>query len=228
MKNLAKPHNANPRKQRGGILLGLFLGLVVGMLIAFALVWYLNKSPLPFLDKFSRQDKPAAEEQQQSLPLPGRPGEKVSDKPRFEFYQILPGCQEATPTAPAASTPTQQQSAQPQAAPQPQAASQPPGAAQPLPPQGVAQPPAAGETYYLQAGAFQKAADADNLKAKLAMMGLETSLQEISVPDKGVMNRVRVGPFATAEEMNRARNQLAQNGVQATVVKIRNGSDAAH
>lgn len=203
MKKFPKSYNANVRKHRGGILLGLFLGLVVGMLIAFGVVWYLNKSPLPFLDKFSREKpeaKSAAEDSQQPLPLPGKPGDKVAEKPRFEFYKILPGGQEAAP-APAASVPAHPAAAAPSAAP--------------------------SETFYLQAGAFQKAADADNLKAKLAMMGLEVNLQEINVPDKGVMNRVRVGPFANSDEMNRARNQLAQNGVQATVIKIKNGSDVA-
>lgn len=189
--------------QRGGILLGLFLGLVVGMLIAFGVVWYLNKSPLPFLDKSSREKPEAkADDAQLPLPLPGKPGDKPAEKPRFEFYKILPGGQEATP----------------QAAPQPQAG-------QPQAPAQTAQPAAAGETYYLQAGAFQKSADADNLKARLAMMGMEASLQEIQVPEKGVMNRVRVGPFRNSEDMNRARNQLTQNGIQVTVVKIKNGAD---
>ncbi|MCX7171328.1 MAG: SPOR domain-containing protein, partial [Proteobacteria bacterium] len=65
------------------------------------------------------------------------------------------------------------------------------------------------------------AADADNLKAKLALIGLEASVQEVNVPDKGLMHRVRVGPFAKTDEMNRVRTQLAQNGIQATVVKAK-------
>ncbi len=189
----------NLAKNRGSVMLGLFLGLVVGMLIAFGVVWYLNKSPLPFLDKLSRE-KPEAksEETQQPLPLPGKPGDKVAEKPRFEFYKILPGGQEAAPAQQA------KDAAQPQAA-----------------------APASNETYYLQAGAFQKTADADSLKAKLAMMGLEVGLQEIQVPEKGVMNRVRVGPFGNAEDMNRVRNQLNQSGITVTVIKIKNGADVA-
>jgi cell division protein FtsN len=82
-------------------------------------------------------------------------------------------------------------------------------------------PPAANELFYLQAGAFQKADDADNQKARLSMLGLDVTVQEATVADKGKMFRVRVGPFAKPEEMNRVRNQLAQNGIQATVVKIK-------
>ena len=190
-------------RQGGGTLLGLFLGLVIGVLIAFGVVWYLNKTPLPFLDKLSRPDKPESKPGAPGAPsaqpqqLPGKPGDKVGEKPRFEFYKILPSGQEAAP-APA------------EAKPQPA-----------NPPTAVETPAPPTETLYLQVGAFQKAADADNLKAKLALMGMEASVQEVNVPDKGLMHRVRVGPFAKPEEMNRMRNQLAQNGIQATVVKAR-------
>jgi cell division protein FtsN len=186
-------------KQYGGTILGMFIGLVVGVGIAFGVVWYLNKTPLPFQDKTPRgehKDQPAAGGTAQPLPLPGKPGDKVGEKPRFEFYKILPGDQAATP-----------QGAPPAA---PVAADKPaPAAAAPA------------EMLFLQAGAFQKAADADNLKAKLAMLGLEAGVQEVAVPDKGTMHRVRVGPFGSPEEMNRVRNQLSQNGVQATPVKVK-------
>jgi len=196
MRKAPAPRAQQPqRKSRGGMLLGLFLGLVVGVLGAFGVVWYLNKTPLPFQDKSGRADKPA-ERANGKTPdqLPGKPGDKVGEKPRFEFYKILPGGQEATP------------------APVPAA---PPVAVAPAP------EPAAGEIFYLQAGAFQKPADADNLKAKLSLMGVDVGVQEVSIPDKGTMYRVRVGPYAKPDEMNRARNQLAQNGIQATVVKIK-------
>ncbi len=191
-----RPFNRRaPSRHRGGVIIGIFIGLVIGVLIAFGVVWYLKKAPLPFLDKTFHAEKPDARpggEEQGPLPLPGKPGDKVSEKPRFEFYKILPGG-DATQTDKVP--------------------------AQGVPPQTAA-PAAPTESFYLQAGAFQKSAEADNFKAKLAMMGLETDVQEVTLPDKGVIQRVRVGPFSTPEEMNRARNQLALNGIQATVVKV--------
>ena len=196
------------KKSGGGTVLGVFIGLVVGVLIAFGVVWYLNKSPLPFLNKYegapkAESAKPApggtATTAPAPAPLPGKPGDKPTDR-RFEFYGLLEGKQPAAPGA-AASAP-----ATPAA---PAVTVAPVVEAKPVP----------VEIFFLQVGAFQKAADADNLKAKLALTGLETSVQEVSIPDKGTMHRVRVGPFRSPEEMNKARSQLSQNGVQGTVVK---------
>jgi cell division protein FtsN len=181
------------RKSGGGTLLGVFIGLLIGVLMSFGVVWYMNKTPLPFRDKATRAERPAGESEASPAaptPLPGKPGDKVGDKPRFEFYKILPGSQEAGP-APVATKPEQGK-------------------------------PAAAEPLYLQAGSFQSAADADNLKAKLALMGLDASVQEVDIPDKGKMNRVRVGPLSSVDEMNRVRGLLSQNGVQAAPGKGKN------
>lgn len=202
------------RTSTGSTLVGLFFGLVIGVLIAFGVVWYLNKTPLPFQDKSSRPEKielkPGAPQAQQTpQQLPGKPGDKVNEKPRFEFYKILPSGQEAAPVA--GDVPGDSSAKPPPT----------PGA---VPPPTASSAAAAGDVFYLQAGAFQKSTDADNLKAKLALLGLETSVQEVNVPDKGLMHRVRVGPYAKPEDMNRVRNQLAQNGIQASVVKTRDAA----
>lgn len=198
---------ASRKNSSGGTLLGIFIGLVIGMLIAFGVVWYLNKSPLPFQNKY--EGAPKADKEQSAAPgstatpapLPGKPGDKAVDRQRFEFYGILegnkqpgtPGTVPPAPTAPAV-------------------------AGAPVAPVADAKPIPV-EIFFLQVGAFQKAADADNLKAKLALTGLEASVQEVSVPEKGTMHRVRVGPFRDPEEMNRARTLLSQSGVQGTVIK---------
>ena len=77
------------------------------------------------------------------------------------------------------------------------------------------------EAFFLQAGAFQNAPDADNLKARLALLGVEASIETSAVPDKGVWHRVRIGPYTSVEELNRTRDTLKQNGVQTTLIKVR-------
>lgn len=185
-----------PGRQAGGTLIGMFIGLVIGVVIAAGVVWYLNKTPLPFQNKTGRpaaekagEAKPAAAPQ----PLPGKPGDKVQEKPRFEFYKILPGAEEPVP--------------------------------QPAPKAAAEKPAAPAETLFLQAGSFQKPADADNLKARLALMGVEASIQQVTLPEKGVMHRVRIGPYANPDEMARARTLLAQNGIEAGVVRVKDGKD---
>jgi cell division protein FtsN len=86
-----------------------------------------------------------------------------------------------------------------------------------LPPSAA--PKAPTPRYYLQAGAFQNPNDADNLKAQLALLGVEAVIQTGEVADKGVFHRVRVGPFDAMDEVNRTRSLLAQNNIPATLVK---------
>src|SRR3954463_12076779 len=88
-------------------------------------------------------------------------------------------------------------------------------------------PAQAKETFYLQAGAFQNAPDADNLKARLALAGVAAAVQTTTLPDKGVWHRVRVGPYTSIEELNRARDTLKQNGVETTLIKVRETPAAA-
>lgn len=80
---------------------------------------------------------------------------------------------------------------------------------------------AARETFYLQAGAFQTAADADNLKARLALLGIEAKIETAAVADKGTMHRVRAGPFAAVEQVNKTRETLRQNGIETQLIRIR-------
>ena len=72
---------------------------------------------------------------------------------------------------------------------------------------------------YLQVGAYQKEVDADNMKAKLALLGVEANIQSVNTPEKGLLHRVRVGPLTRAEDVERLRAQLKMNGLNPTPVK---------
>lgn len=190
-----KSRRSHYGKMRGGTLIGLAFGLVVGVLISFGVVWYLNKTPLPFVEKVIAPDQKNGGTAGEPLPLPGKPGDKPIDRTaerKFEFYDILEGKQDALPRQPAPSAPS------------------------PAP-----APDAAGNRLFLQAGAFQKVSDAENLKARLAMLGYEAAILEVDVPEKGTMHRVRIGPYGNTEAMNRTRSLLSQNGIPATVVRIK-------
>ena len=73
--------------------------------------------------------------------------------------------------------------------------------------------------YYLQAGAFRETADAENTRAKLALLGFEAVISDRH-SDSGVLHRVRLGPFLQVEAMNKVRSKLSDNGVDVAVVRI--------
>jgi cell division protein FtsN len=89
-------------------------------------------------------------------------------------------------------------------------------------------PAAEKETFFLQAGAFQNAPEAEQRKAQLALLGVEATIQTTVMPDKSVWHRVRIGPYTAVEEINRVRDVLKQGGVETTLIKAREpGNQAA-
>ena len=125
---------------------------------------------------------------------PGKPGDPIpqaaDDKPRFDFYKILPGTAEEAKTA---EKPTETKS-------------------------GNEKEATLAEALYLQTGSFQNAGDADGQKARLAMMGVEASVQQVMLHDK-VWYRVRLGPFRKMDEVSNMRVVLAGQGIEANIVK---------
>ena len=64
-------------------------------------------------------------------------------------------------------------------------------------------------------------ADADNLKATLALSGIESKIQTAKLDDGSIWHRVRVGPFSDQNELNESRQALKQAGLEAILVKVR-------
>jgi cell division protein FtsN len=199
-----KPRRNQPAKKKaaGGTLVGMFIGLVIGVAIAAGVVFYLNKSPLPFVE---RAQPPAKAENQaaansQPLALPGKPGDPVPEK-RFQFYDILPGKADAVPDK----------------APKPEAKKEEPKK-EDKKDDKKEEAKESKTPLFLQAGSFSTAQDADNQKAKLAFMGLEAVVQQVMIQDK-TFYRVRVGPYTKIEELNKVRADLAKSGIEAQLAK---------
>lgn len=77
------------------------------------------------------------------------------------------------------------------------------------------------ESYYLQVGSFKEVADADNLKAKLALQGFEAVVQTANIPEQGTWHRVRVGPLKNIDGINKVRNGLLENGFKSDLIKVK-------
>jgi cell division protein FtsN len=220
-----------PRESRLAhpLLLGMIIGLLLGIVISLAVALWLNRLSNPFVDK-NKQVEPvakfappqgappteAAKAAEQAakgkLPTPEKPADKAGaekaatkpgERPRFEFYQILPGDKQAGEKE---GTPSQ-------------SAPRPPSLAGSKPGSASTPKPHSGETYWLQAGAFTEEREADNLRARIALTGLEAAVRPVTVPDKGTLYRVRLGPYQSLDDANRIKTALSQNGVGAAIIR---------
>jgi cell division protein FtsN len=125
--------------------------------------------------------------------LPGKPGDRPVEKSAYTFYSALPSGENA-PVAQTAST-----------AQQPQAAT-PPAQAAPM------------KQRYLQLAAFENAEQADDLKARLLLMGLDPVTQRAQLSDGRVVHRIRIGPFTDPDDLRAMRGRLVSNGFSAEEV----------
>lgn len=193
-------------KKRGStMLVGIVIGVLVGLAAALGVALYINKAPSPFVDR-----KPGESAREETPPKPAPKPEKIvkqpdtptpasskdakegkdgkdSGKPRFEFYGILQGKEEAVK-------------------------------------EKDMKPAAPKDVYYLQAGAFQSAADADNLKAKLALAGIEATIQTALLPDNKTWHRVRLGPFTSVEDVGKAKARLKENQIDGQLIKVKDAA----
>ena len=198
---MSRDYQPNPRRSQGQtghpMMTGVFIGVLVGLVLALGVALYLNKAPSPFVsrDKAAETDKTAA------------PAGKAVVK--------------AEPDK----TPSQTATAK---------GAEPktrldfytilPGKEEVVPDKDVSRTsPSSGTSrvvYYLQAGAFQNASDADNLKARLALAGLEAQIQTATLPDKSVWHRVRMGPYSNAQDLDKVRTALKENKIDNAVIKV--------
>lgn len=219
------------RRRQGNTLVGIVIGLVIGLAIAVVVALVISKGSSPFTDKSGKVGKPA-EPTAGQISDPNKPMYGNKDAAREAARDLSKEQHQPTegvppPAAPPAQPPKDElqqvvdrieaASKKPAAAP----AAAPATAAPAAPAAAAAAPAAAGDdkyVYYLQAGAFREMSDAENQRAKLALMGFEATVSDRTT-DAGVLHRVRMGPYAQVEAMNKARSKLSENGVDVSVVR---------
>ncbi len=96
----------------------------------------------------------------------------------------------------------------------------PPPAAVPQPAPGKEEPPLEGTRFLLQAGAFNSPAEADSMRAQLALLGLDARIFPIEQGGQ-TLYRVRLGPYGQIDDVNRVRRLLADNSIEAQIVRLR-------
>jgi cell division protein FtsN len=178
-----------------------WMWILVGMLAGIGLMLLvLGKDWAPLLRKKGLpQPNPQATAPKESEP----PVADAKPRKNYDFYQVLPEAEVVIPDAEL----TAKARAEQQAVANPAAVT--PGSA-----------PAAAETprYVLQAGSYPDPRAADEAKARLALSGFSAHIQPVTINGK-TWHRVRVGPYATASELEVAKRSLADNGIKAIALK---------
>lgn len=219
------------KSQRGGFFLGMIVGLLIGLALALGVAVYITKVPLPFIDKVPQRtaEDDAAEAEHNKNWDPNSPlYGKNPAKPK-------PVTQAVSDEASAASAPAGKASSgvseAPVVPPAPAKAASAPKAASAA--ASSARNPAAilnGESvstasgsdpfnYFVQAGAYGTQAEAEQQKAKLAMLSVESRIVEREVNGRN-MFRVRIGPFAQRDQAEEMRTKLASSNVDAALVRV--------
>ncbi|KPF51138.1 hypothetical protein IP80_00085 [beta proteobacterium AAP65] len=204
-------------RQRGGFVMGLVAGLLVGLALALAVALYITKAPVPFIDKVpqrtAEQDKAEIEKNRSWDPnalLGGKPAKPLVDPAAASAAAAASAVAALPPVV--ASGPTAKPAARDPAAIL--AGAPAPGGAPP----GV-KPAADPFVYFVQAGAYTRPEDAEQQKAKLAMLGQEAKVSEREQAGR-VVYRVRIGPFPAREVADDLQGRLQQQSIESQIVRV--------
>jgi cell division protein FtsN len=177
-----------------------WMWLLTGILIGLGLAWYLfAKGYIP---------QPRGETAEAVETTPGQatgaeevaPGDKDSERRQYDFFTVLPEMEVVVP----------EQELSARAEPEAEAAASAV--------ESAGDGAASGPNYLLQVGSFRSASDADQLKARLALLGVVAQVQTVTVND-ATWHRVRVGPLSGARQADEMRGRLADNGIDSLVMK---------
>ncbi|RLA04670.1 MAG: hypothetical protein DRQ45_00310 [Gammaproteobacteria bacterium] len=226
-------NRATRKKKRARLSpwVGVLAGLLIGLFVAFLV--YIKSQAKPGEPVYIQETLPPAESRQEDAGENNTTVNAVSSappKPRFDFYTLLPEMEivipeeeiteslKQKPAPPPVTPPPTAKPARDDAAP-PQASVTPAVPAKPAPP--PTSKPAPSGTFYLQVGSFSDSTKADRFRAELAMMGMQTSIQKVTINNKDTYHRVRVGPFGTLNELDKIRQRLKKKGIDSTPIKVR-------
>jgi len=173
----------------------MLFGLAIGLVVAAGV--YFRRAPSA--DHAATAERAAPTSTERAPARRGAPARgaatsngdaaKAGDQ-RFDFYDILPQYEVVVPEVETAAGPTAR--------------------AKPVDEPG---------SYVLQAGSFGAAADAEKLKASLALLGIESRVQKVAIDDD-VYHRVRIGPITDLDKLNRIRRQLHDAHINAMLMKV--------
>ena len=206
-------------RQRGGFAVGLVIGLLLGLVLALGVALYVTKVPVPFVNKVPQRtaEQDAAEIEKNknwdpNAPLYG----KNPVKPPSPASAAEAATASAARASAAASTAPARDPAAILAGKPVAKASGPAGAASQV---ASTKPGPDPFSYFVQAGAYAVQDEAEQQRARLAIIGFEARLTEREQAGR-TMYRVRVGPFDKKDDADAAKEKLTEAGVDSALVRV--------
>jgi cell division protein FtsN len=187
---------SNSEKKGSNLFLGLFIGYALGLVSAIGVWMYIHQTPSPFIQN---------ENPEVSTKI------KPSKNGNIALKEML------------ILDNSQDQTKDPNEKTRFEFYEMLPGNEEPVTEielQKAAEQPLLKDKYYLQVGSFKDTEDAENLKAKIAMLGMEAYVQSADLSEKGMWHRVRVGPFTKIDTIKKTQSSLLQNGIKANLIKV--------
>jgi len=164
----------------------------------------------PSRGALSKNRQEAAERRELLLEIPAKSEEKrqvpAVPKAKMDFYEAMPDAEVNIPEDEGVEFLELKQSTKQLQAP----VTEKPASATLAAPQG---------TRYLQVGSFREKQRAMGLKERLSGLGLTCEIQTVSINNKDVFHRVRVGPFTDPEALEKSRKMLGELGINAQTVQ---------
>jgi cell division protein FtsN len=204
------------------------IGVIGGVLLMAVLM---HRSLLPMAPTGPRPNPQATAQRGSDAGLEPSPSKSATKKPQYDFYSVLSEKEVRIPdaeiSAQARAEQQQKQQAMQQAITAQQAAAQqrattraPAAVSESITaaPASAVPTPTATSGYLLQIGAFPNAADAEALKAKLALQGFVANVQSVNVNGQ-TFHRVRLGPFRSATDLESTKQRLGDAGIRAIALK---------
>lgn len=203
-RDLKGRHMSNKKAVPGYIW--MLAGLAIGLFASFLM--YLDKQPaeeVSFteavkheLKKARQQQKTDAETANEKSPQNAAVNTE-NKKPRFEFYTILSELEVFVPEPE-----VENESSKPQ----------------PSNNRPIENNSSSNKKYLLQAGSFKSQVDAERLKASLALLGVQSSIQSVNI-NRDNWHRVRIGPFSNPTLLRETLSTLKQNNIQAMTMELK-------
>ena len=200
----SRAHRGKQKKSLPGYV-WLLSGLAIGLFVAF--IVYLDKQPENPTDfgtavqkettKLKQQARQQTDSQEKQKPTEEQAGTEEKKEPKFNFYTLLPDLEVIIP----------------------ESETRPPKVKNKSSAQSSGEKKT-NKQYILQLGSFQNLSDAEKLKASVALLGIETTVEHVRLKNQ-TWHRVRTRPYSSRKQLYRNQKQLQQNNINAIAMELK-------